>query len=69
MTNFEKVALQAKVKCANAYLDRLKKNGQKIDIDTVLTMVTPGMMEHIYIIMPDVADQTGMDIIQIRSVA
>ena len=69
MTNFEMVALRAKVNCANAYLNRLMTENVRIESTDIFKVVTRDMREYVTITEPEVAKRDGMDIVTIKSVA
>lgn len=60
------VALRAKVKIANNYLDQVMTHRGKIDTYDILKVLPSGMREHVTIVTPEIAKQDGLGYIRIK---
>ena len=66
MDHNEFVALRAKVKVANNYLEQAAKFRGKIDLYDILKVVTPKMRENVTIVSPEEAAIDGLGIVRIK---
>lgn len=66
MDHFDYVALKAKVKMANGYLDQVLKHRGKVDTYDVLKVVTSSMRPFVEIVDTEQAGRDGLGIVRIR---
>ena len=60
------IALKAKVKTANLYLEQAAKYRGKVDLYDILKVVTPAMREKVEIVSLEQANEDGLGIVRIR---
>lgn len=60
------IALKAKVRMANAYLEQAVKIRGKIDLYDILKVVTPAMRDKVEIVSLEQSNQDGLGIVRIR---